>query len=229
MDLIDSSIQKIIKRSKSKDPRVVGGRDEAFMLLAEQELMYSARFNATQMGVHPSNRSKTMVESQNLKKKLKGFKKVGFSNQECLRAVSVERSPKALGDSHEEKNARMARESNGQLAPVELGSLRGFSLTCGHTNQSLRAVVAGVECDDPDISVNGKLNKAKFAEDPVFMDNIEHGMTWKMIKWEVEERWPELIELIIEADNVPFSSAKVATLLIITILIIANYYNINYC
>jgi len=210
MDAIDDKILALIARSKTKDPRLVGLRDEAFTLLDKMKLSYHARYNSMQMGVHPSNRGKAMVEAQNLPKKLKGFKKSGFSNPECARACAVERSPKPIGDDYESQNARLARESDGQLAPVETGSLRGYSMTCGHTNQALRAVVAEIPCDDPEISVNGYLNKAKFANDAVMIENLEAGMTWRMIKWEVEDKWPELIELIIEADNVPFSSAKVA-------------------
>ena len=88
-------------------------------------------------------------------------------------------------------------------------SLKFFSITCGHTKEALKCAEWGVASDDPSISRDGKVSRALITErDPQLGEAISRGLTWRVIKWEAKARWSRLVDLIVEADNLPFATAK---------------------
>ena len=75
-------------------------------------------------------------------------------------------------------------------AHVEAGS-------CGasHLNHLIASAIDGVPCDEPSISENGRLSYAKLAS-AGFKEALEHGLSWFVVRYEIEERFPTLPRLI---------------------------------
>jgi len=199
--------QDVKERSQQKNAKMVSIRDEIFEKLKASALSYKARYHCAQVGVNPRNRSFSMIEPQELPKKLKKFKMGGWSWIECKGASCTERIPGKKGNKYEDENKLVAKKSNGQIAPVDTDSLRTFSITCGHTNQSLRCVHWRLPCDDPELGCDGRYSAERFSDEP-FHVALETGMEWTVIKWQVEDAFPDLIDLLIEADNVPQAVAR---------------------
>jgi len=209
MKLVDQAIQDIIRRANTKDAPVVRLRDEAFRLLRTSKLSYKARFHSLQVGFNPRNRSQVGVEPQENPKRLHKYKRSGWSNVECANAAATERAPGARGDALEKKNIEVVEQSGGMLAEVQPQSLRIFTITCGHTNQAIRAAVAGIKSDDAELTLDGKLHPPTICgDDDLYLEAMTNGMEWTVICWQVEQKYPALIDLIIEADNVPVTAAR---------------------
>jgi hypothetical protein len=136
--------------------------------------------------LHPRNRSASGIEPQEISKKLVKLVSTGFNFTECHAAAAVERIPGQLGKTWEDINAELPRKSGDQLAPVEADSIRIFSITCGHTNQSLRAALWAIPSTEPAMSDGGKISAHKLGEEDVnFRQALEVGMPWLVIHHQV--------------------------------------------
>jgi len=209
MKMVHGDIQAILNRAKQKDAPVVRLRDLAFALLRKNKLSYKARFHCRQVGFNPRNRAQVGIEPQENTRRLRKYRRSGWSNIECSNAAATERAPGARGDAIEKKNIEVVEQSAGKIASVLPGSLKIFTITCGHTNQALRAGDAELPSTEEDLSLNGKLNKVKICgDDQDYLEAMTIGMEWTVIPWQIEQKYPELIDLIIEADNVPVTAAR---------------------
>jgi hypothetical protein len=201
------AIASVIARARLPDAKLVMLRDEAFLILETHELQYVSRLHSTQVGVHPRNRAASGIVAQEVHRKLRKLVQAGFSFEECRNAAAVEREPGEVGDSMELKNALLVDASGGQLASVAASSLKVFSVTCGHTNQALRAAHHGLPSEDDLVSVAGRVSVGKISEqDPNLGRAIREGLNWKVMVWQAAREWPEIVDLLIDADNIPTSN-----------------------
>ena len=101
-------------------------------------------------------------------------------------------------------NVELVRNSDGRLPPADASTMEYFALSCNHTVWFLKCAEAGMPCDNPKVSLNGRLSTAFIEEtDPKFARRIKEGMTWTVINYKVVDAYPEIISLIIEAKNGP--------------------------
>ena len=211
LDLASGDIESILGAWESDTAAPVVLRDRSYKTLQRHGLMTEKAtvYKNIEVGTHPSNRAKTILEIQEVPRKTKNFKSGGFSLSECNRAVAVERPPGEEGDKWEKKNQDIVIKSNEQLAPVATGSLKIFSTACSHTKEVLKAVGHGARSDDKDISSDGRISKEMACggnED--YIHAVENGIPWKVINYVVALRYPLLIDLICSADNVPMAMSK---------------------
>ena len=189
-------------------------RDRIYKILMQWGLMSLMTVSCDQLGTHPINRWDTSIDPSEVILKVAKLCTSGFSLNETHGAVCVERLPGAKGDSYETANAEVAARSNNMLMSVTKGSLRYFTITNSHTNQSMRSAKSGAPCDNPEVSHDGKLNMGKIRTlDPLYADATDEGMKWWCIRAIVEETFPMVLQIIAEADNVPHAIAKQDTLL----------------
>ena len=200
LDEADATLSRINAEALAEDAAVVALRDEFQDTCLQYGLGEYQRFLCMQVGTHPWNRYTTGLDPAEVQNKGEKFGVSGFSEKECFRACCVERIPGTKGDEYEKENQKVAENSAGLLPPVAKDTLRVFSLTCGHTNGSLRTIECGINKFGPrDFFYNKKGFKVV----------LDEGMKWFRICWQVEERWPRLIRLCIEVDNIGMSAAKV--------------------
>ena len=68
--------------------------------------------------------------------------------------------------------------------------------------------------EDASISLNGKVCSAMVAQKcPLLASTVADGLRVRLLPYQLDERWPSLVELIIEADNVPLATAMPDTTL----------------
>ncbi len=203
-------MQAISKKYASPGAIIVGLRDQAFAKLQIFGLAQKTKITIESTGYHPWNRSTSGVDCSDASTKLVKFHKGGLSFCELARSCTIQRIPGQVGDFYEARNMELAEASMGKLAPVQGGSLQRFSLTCCHSIQALRGGQAEVTSDDPDMSRDGKISKALLIDkDPEgFGVAFTEGFDSLEIHYEVEVHFPDIIRLIIEADNIPNSISK---------------------
>ncbi len=202
-----------LKASYAKsDAQLVTLRDKVYVVSQEYGVASKKKVVPLRMGVHPRNRGSVGLVAPECHRKLKRFALHGFSGSEVDRAVSVKRPASLRGKVWEKFNIDLAIKSNGQLPDVLPDSLESFSLTCSHTYGALRCGAAAVASDDENLSLNGHISMSKISElCPELSTAIEEGITVLEFCAEFNDAYPELVELIIEADNVPMQTASADT------------------
>ena len=209
LDAAEEKFKAINAKYIAGDPQLVGLRDEVLEVAEVSGILTRPVKQVAEVGFHPKNRGDNGVTPQEVPIKTSLLCDKGFSLPECERALLAGRAPGKVGDSYEQANINLAEASGGCLAPVAKGSLDSFTLTCNHTFQSFRSVHFGTANDDPSISTNGKVAIALVkSRCPPLAAVVEGGMRVRMLPWQFEQRWPSLVALLIEADNVPFAVAK---------------------
>ena len=184
----DAALAALKTRYESADSQLVAIRDEVFVVLENKGLIeHNVKF-VGRAGFHPRNRGKRGITPSEVPNKLAGFKASGFSAS-LLKPVMVKRSPAERGNTYEQVNIVLcnATASDGMLAPVGAGTLDSFTLTANHSWQALKLAQYS-ECDPKFKAIHAALND---------------GLHVIELPWQLEERHPWLIDLIIEADNVP--------------------------
>jgi hypothetical protein len=88
------------------------------------------------------------------------------------------------------------------LAPVEEGSIKFGSLSCGHTNAGLRAIAASATSVCPLLANDGRYNIDHIAgRDAKFAQAAREGLRWKVLSWKVRVWYPQVLDLIQRARN----------------------------
>ena len=108
-----------------------------------------------------------------------------------LKPITIQRIPGHIGDEYEASNIALCNSpsSKGMLAPVAGGALDSYTLTCNHSWQALKLAALSTNCEQH------KLNHMASA--------IEYGLDVLELPYQLEVEHGWLIELTIEADNVP--------------------------
>ena len=203
-DLAAPEIDAIMAKSRENKCIPIMLRDEGFTVLAEYGLGEVKPCAWMDTGFHPMNRSKSGIIPAKVGDKITHFHTKGISLLECSKAVSVARIPGAVGDQHEAENIAIAKKSDGHLAPVKQGSLTQFTLTCNHTVQAVKAVMAEARHGDKEIAPEGTINRALIeSRQPSFAQTARNGAPFFQINGIVEVKRPQFISLLIETDNIP--------------------------
>ena len=189
MTSANSELLAIKARYESKDPQIMAIRDDAFNVLEKYGLVTPIRKTISRGGFHPRNRGKRGLTPSEVPKKVDKFMTSGFSAS-VLKPITIQRIPGQIGDGYEASNIELCNApwSKGMLAPVVGGALDCYTLTCNHSWQALRLAALST-CEKL------KLKSMTYA--------IEHGLDVRELPYQLEVEHGWLIELIIEADNVP--------------------------
>ena len=208
MDKIATEIDSILDAFQNTEGMPCTLAEQAYQLLSENKLAHVQQFQNANMGTNVRNRGGSVLCPQEVPAKALKFHLGGFVLSETKRAMCVERQPGAVGDMYEARNQEVAIKSGGVIAPIASGSLLAFSLTCGHTKEVLKAAEYGTVCNVEGVSINGKMSGSLMRQkNPSFGLAMDEGLHWRTIRWQVERRWPKLIDLFMEADNIPLAMA----------------------
>ena len=115
---------------------------------------------------------------------------------------AVEKPP---GSSAElEFNVVLVESSEGRLPKVDLHRMVNFAMSCNNTVWFLKCALAGMPFDHPKMSLGGRLSLSVIEEtDPTFAKRIREGMYWTVLDWRVQKYYPEILEMISIAKNLP--------------------------
>jgi hypothetical protein len=194
------AVASIVAKMADEGAALVTLRDDAFALLVSSKLMSVVKLHCMEIGFHPLNRGGAGIDPSEVIRKVLAFARVGFSMKEADNGCVVESTSSAF----EQANREIIRISGGMLAPVAFrGQLKFFTLTTSHTNQALRAIHGELKSSDPSIAVDGKISRALLERDHRLKTVLAEGLDYKVIPDAVAVAFPQLVELIMAADNVP--------------------------
>ena len=196
----NANIEAIIAAASQKGGKVVSAVDRILQMLQEDNLAYRVSLPPALVGIHPANRDGYGVSATEVHEL--GFEIVdmGWSWLACSHAVCIEADTN--GDIAK-YSAELKNNSEG-LAKCDMQEIRYGSLSCSHTNQFLCCVLAGVPSDIEDLCHDGRMSQGMLSSaDIEFGKALTGGLSWIVLKKEVQVMYPTLPDLIQKARNDP--------------------------
>ena len=160
---------------------------------------YKQVFHHSHVGVHFMNRDKEGLAVDRVHRTPVTVKMAGFANQVCEKdTYAFEDNPltQKIGKFTERLTSMSPKFGSYKASDVKIGS-------CGasHLNNSFQAADQKVPCDNPAISVDGRMSKEKIVENDPAYAKAFLGLEWKVIRYPVEVLFPALPELFQSALN----------------------------
>ena len=208
---LESEVSELIKSAQAaaEHSKIVQVWDRILKLLILLHYAYVQVIHCSLVGVHPKNRNGVGVTPSDVHDLMGGVADDGWSWNFVVGATCFERPRPGEADEYDTFNVDLVENSDGLLAPVIRGVLKFFSVAASHTNQGLRAALAGVVCNDPRIAEHGKMSSRKMSDgDDQITGAFSNGMSWTVITASAEEKWPELADIAQAAGNRPQQLAK---------------------
>jgi len=194
---IDGLISEYIKGS-AVTARIVSSKDRIVELLEKHGKIYNLQAQSKFVGIHPSNRDNEGISWKRVETRGAKINALGFSWESCKNdCIAFEDDPvtQAIAD-----HTLQVTSMSNRFAKYDKSDIKYGSVGAGHLNHLLISACQGVECDDPNISENGKYSKPKLIESG-FQEALDKGLRWKIIRFDVEKRFPKLPVLIQAALN----------------------------
>ena len=187
--------------------------DDILDVLDKHGLIVETQLSPKFVGVHPMNRKGVGLIFADVFKLLKAIFLSEWSWRELGNALSLQLPPVGdkEGDAMRRKNSELAQQSDGHLADTAEKDIQSVTLTCGHTNATLRCLLYGTKCPDRKHPLNhdGRLSLAKLNElRPRYYNATQVGIKFRQLRWEVQKHVPEAIRYLIEADNIVHQNAR---------------------
>ena len=186
--------------------------DTIMAMLAANNLTFRQHLQPSMVGVHPDNRYGDGLSPADVHDLLDAIVVSGWSWAETTKAMAVEMPPPGIhADSIKSFNENLADSANGLLAPAQTDLMKAVSITCGHTNAGLRAVLASCKAVHTTIAgPDGRLSMASLMEKaPEMHRAAQIGLEWTVIRWElVRACHPRLLGLLQEAGNLGQKAAR---------------------
>ena len=172
---------------------------EVMKLLALNKLSWKTKILPMFVHCHPENRDGVGCYPTEVHSLLDDILEAGWNDCEC-RPVCVEvRSSDVACMAF---NKKLQEDSSDLLAPVEAGTVKYASLSCTHTNQVLRLLHYRCQHTNPDVCIDGRLSMEKLqVKDEAFFNAVQEGLTWTVISEAVLVSFPQMAELIQQAEN----------------------------
>ncbi len=216
LDTVCPKINDLIKKyneGESRSKKEALG-DMIVQLLLDSKLAYAERRPNEGVWVHPQNRFGAGLDTTDVHALLHLIvTEKGWSWAACAKARAIEMNPS--GDVHKrqlEFNQKLSSAADGFLAPVDPHDRAILSIACSHTVAGLRAVNAGCKTVKEDMAVDGMLNKEKVMDiSPSLREPLQTGLPWVVIRFQVEERCPDIAGFLQMAGNGDHGTARVQT------------------
>ena len=179
--------------------------------LLKHELASYSLHHSSKTLVHPRNRGNAMLEVSDVPGKVADISDVAFSYVEVSQAAAVRMPGPGTPERKkiEQLNAELVASSAGTLAPVMPDVCEIMVISCNHNTSGLKAVDAKAKCDIERISQNGVYSKSKIIERcPTYADPLNLGLTYFVMDYPVEQKFPLIVDLFMEACNIGAALAK---------------------
>lgn len=184
-------------------------------LLRESELSYQRWVDVDKVGVHPHNRESTGILPVDVHDLLLHIGGQGWSWEECSGAFGSEIPPTPMGEAWRAWNLELVRASDGLLAPIRPDILEVLTVRASHTTAAVRCVKLGCKGMHPIMcSTDGSVNYNKIMEwSPSLREPCEKGMKYTVLRWQILEACPRLMEMLSRTGNASHGSAREQTVL----------------
>ena len=184
---------------------IVATADKADEIALASGLCKEMRIDPHPVGVDPTNRGGQGVSMWEVALLANDIVEDGWSWGMVTHATCIEERP---GQSMiQDFNEKLVAGTD--LAPVAHDSIRYGSLSCGHTNQILRAMAASMPADVPLVTENGRYSMARIrSRDVELAKAVNTGLSWKAYSWRTRLWYPTLPELLQSARNMSSTTLR---------------------
>jgi len=204
------------KESECKEIKAFAKKVINFLL--NHDLAEKATYNAEHVAVHKDNRSGGGAEAYDVQSLLVMLSAQGWSSDETHGAMASEMHPRGykMREDQVAFNKDLANHSDGHLPNFLEDQTKILAFACTHTAMTVKSVKMAVKPTDApgikELTQDGKLSQALLLERaPSFNEPITKGIFFTVIRWEIEEEVPELIEILMEAGNAGHHVERVLT------------------
>ena len=184
---------------------------QGWQCLEKEGLAESMTVHSTRTLTHPRNRGTGMLEIANVPEQVADISDCSFSLHEVGQAAAVRMPMHGTSEREaiEEANEELVVASCGTLAPVVKDACDVIVISCSHNSAGLKGICAKAKCTIDRISENGKYSASKIiGRCPTYGPPIKDGLKYFVMEYIVEVRWPEFVDLTIEACNIGSAIAK---------------------
>ena len=179
--------------------KVVKFKDVILDACEKYGFLYEQEMHVKQMGCHPSNRDKEGIHPKRSQSRVSTIFDIGFSWRAIKEnLVGVEDHPLKR---HIAKNTMNVISRSVEYAQYVENEIKGGTLGAGHATHGFAQVFDERPCTIDNVSENGKMSKRKCYKDEGIKNACEKGLRFRMVKWEVEEVFPQACVIIQAALN----------------------------
>ena len=181
------------------DATIVACKDQILEICEAYGMLYEQVFHCKAVGIHPKNRDSegfvlNRAHGRGKKIKNQGFSKSVIAND----AIAVEDHPI---HKHVEAYTLQQCKANPDMAQYREGCVKIGPLGATHANQWIACVHDETPCDIPGISEGGRMSRAMCCKARGIAEAVDVGITWKVLRWPVEEAFPMIPSVIQRALN----------------------------
>ena len=196
---VDPLVKALFEGLDKDEMGLTGVADDLEELFNQRGLAYRACLHPTQLGMDPENRSMLGVMVKEVHALAEDIVTAGFSWTEVKKPTCREIPPQDT--SVVSANVKLSKSCEG-LPPTDENEMRFCTLTCGHTNMTLRSFLAGVPSSSKRLSRQGRLSLDILdAQDKKYAEACRKGLEWCVLRWQVKQHWPRALEIIMQARN----------------------------
>lgn len=207
---INDSIEKFEQSNEGVQPF----QEKLLAAIKEGGLSDERWIDTFKVGVHPDNRDKCGLVPVDVHELLAIIVAAGWSWRECDGALACEIPPNALGISWRAFNDALAKKSDGYLADCASDHLEAVSARGSHTTAGVRCVQFGSKGIHDDLCTDGRISRSKIIErQPSMREPLDKGMKYIVIRWQLAEACPRLMEILSVTGNASHGAARLQTAL----------------
>lgn len=189
---LSEEVLAVIAREK-KDGKIVQAADDLKDLFERMGLVTRMQIAPQQVGFDPANRHGEGGNAAAVHALLEMVATSGWSWAACSHALCVQVLPNDR--TVEDYNRTMCYGTD--LPPVERDTIRFGSLSAGHTNMGLRAILYGIKSQHEVLAENGRYSiEAVRRHDLKFGEAVEKGLKWMVLRSKVRVLFPEALNIL---------------------------------
>ena len=207
---INDAIEKFLASNEGVQPF----QEKLLAAIQEAGLSDERWIDTIKVGVHPDNRDKCGLVPVDVHELLAIIVAAGWSWRECDGALACEIPPNALGNLWRAFNDALAKKSDGYLADCASDYLEVVSARGSHTTAGVRCVHFGSKGIHDHLCTDGRISRSKIIErQPSMREPLDKGMKYIVIRWQLAEACPRLMEILSVTGNASHGAARVQTAL----------------
>lgn len=209
---VDETAEKIngviSSTEKSNHQQIQALKYQLLQILEVTDFSYVRTFHHRHVGVLPCNRNYEMLDPQNVHRLLHKITGKGY-DPTLPKPVAQEIGPNAEGANIREKNAELVSKSAGLLAPISVEELHIATAAGSHTTAAVRVADAALHTKIPVMEGceaigddQGYVSQQRILERcPTFQSPMTTGLTYTVVRWQICEKCPLLMETLSEGHN----------------------------
>lgn len=195
-----AKVEELLKEYKHDSGKVVPIKEQMLQVFVAEGACKRRKLHSKQVAVHPANRDGQMITASGVYDRGVRLNNVGFSLSVLEKETfAIEENPVSK---HIAKTCTEFFKKDARFAEYKAAEIIAGSLGASHTNHFIATVFDKRPCDRPEIAdEQGKVNSTMLCSNADFKAAVDNGIEWWVIRWEIEESYPEVATIFQSALN----------------------------